>query len=96
MISRLLQLKCSSTITIKPGRVPFSSPYSNHRNESLHNSTDFPIKILNHRRTPENTSPVKSRQSLTNQHYHEHAHHIDPEHLSEQDPTHLQPYEWVH
>ena len=34
MISRLLQLKCSSTITIKPGRVLSSSPYCNHRNES--------------------------------------------------------------
>ena len=29
-------------------------------------------------------------------HYHEHAHHIDQEHLSEHDPTYLQPCEWVH
>ena len=32
----------------------------------------------------------------TYQHYHEHAHHIDPQHLSERDPTHLQSYEWDH
>ena len=88
-------------------------------------TTDFSVKIVNHGRTPENTSPVKSRQSLTNgipinsgelhqihqqpvinsmrllamhgptyQHCHEHAHYINPEHLSEQDPTHLQLYAW--
>ena len=66
MISRLLQLKCTSTITIKPDGVPSSSPNCNHGNKSLHNSIDFPIKILNHGRTPKNTFPIKFTQSLTN------------------------------
>ena len=41
-----------------------------------------------------NATPSDAWSDL--QHYHEHAHHIDPEHTSEQDPTHLQPYEWIH
>ena len=58
MISQLLQLECMSTITIKSGRIPSSSPHCYHGNKPLHNSTDFLIKILNHGRTPENTSPI--------------------------------------
>ena len=39
---------------------------------------------------------LKATHGPTYLHYHEPAHNIDPEHLSEEDPTHLQPYEWVH
>ena len=39
---------------------------------------------------------LQATHGPTYQHYHEHAHHIDQKNLSEQDPTHLQPYEWVH
>ena len=38
---------------------------------------------------------LQATHGPTYQHCHEHAHHINPEHLSEQDPTQLQPYEWA-
>ena len=131
-IGRLIQLKRKPTITIKPSRVPSSSPHCNHGDKSLHNSTNFHFKILNHGRTPENVSPIRSRLSLTSDipinsglegtlratsnpatvgdkfnvapsdswfdlpTLRGHSRYIDKVHLSEQDPTHHQPYEWAH
>ena len=43
-----------------------------------------------------NVTPRDATHVPTFQHYPEHSHYIDPVHLSEQDPTHHQLYEWAH